>query len=393
MSTKDYKNPLMCPICTEYQYLVFKKMRFTEDDNGIEYNLPFFRCDNCNKDTTVISEEKIDEMARNHFFEIKNLNMSGFYSLHIIGEDERFENYPIENLDYDARDYYFVPGLKRPWDDGLLTPVFFTKDLLLHYNNHPEYSVDLQSFSNVVIYKGDEALLPYGFGINRNRKLFAWLGDLYPFLSNPNNKEHLYRFLAANVSSDHDLFSDYYLMQIEARVVESDNEIQIFRLKKRFEDLISEKFNFKIFNFNIDDLKNDYKSPIMNEKTQVFSAFEELSNLIIENINKIDLKDNLKDVVDSKDLNDKGGLKLLELFFEHKLKLIDSHGVISPLFVLYDLRNLKAHLTVSSFDKKYGSCAERLGVDSSVNFIDLFEEVVTSIIEMFSTLNKGLVDI
>lgn len=34
---------------------------------------------------------------------------------------------------YDKDDYYFIPGLIRPWKTGFLTPVFFNIEVLLKY--------------------------------------------------------------------------------------------------------------------------------------------------------------------------------------------------------------------------------------------------------------------
>ena len=147
---------------------------------------------------------------------------------------------------------------------------------------------------------------------------------------------------------------------------------KFINIKNRFEEMILQKFGFKIFKFNIGDLRNDYRSPIMNEKIQVFDAYVGLDKLIMENINEEDLKGILKDVVNPNDLKEKRGLKLLELFFEHKLKIENPGSVISPLFIVHDLRILKAHLAVSSFDERYANCKRRLEVDNSLNHIDFF---------------------
>jgi len=393
MSSDEVSNPLRCPICKEYQYLSFEKKGYRYDKLGIGYKLPYFKCDNCNKTVPLIPIDQIEEMAKNHLDDLKRLGKSGFYYLPIIGEDKKFENYPNLGLKYDSRDYYYIPGLKRHWENGSLTPVFFNQDLLLYYNNHPDYSVYMQSFSNVIIYKSDEALVPWGFGINRNGKLFGWLGDLYPVLSKSENKEHLHRFLGSNVDSDHDIFSDFYLMQIEVRADKSDNEIQIFRLKNKFDKLIFEKFKFEIFKVDIAKLKYEYKSPVLNEKNQVFNAYTGLNKLLVDNINARGINKLLQNEVDPTELKNKGSLKLLELFFKHKLNISYSDNLISPLFVLYDLRLLASHLTDDSFNEKYDFCKKRLNVDMSLNYIETFKQVVKSIIDMFDKLNKNIEEI
>jgi len=393
MSSEESCNPLLCPICKEYRYLSFEKKAYGYDELEVGYKIPYFKCDNCNKTLPLIPDDKIEEMAKNHLDHLMQLGKSGFYSLRIRGEDEKFEKYHNLGLKYDSRDYYYIPGLIRPWNDGSLTPVFFDLDLLLYYNNHPDYRVYMQSFSNVIIYKNDEALIPWGFGINRNEKLFTWLKDLDSFLSKSDNVNHLNRFKASNIDSDHDIFSDFYLMQIEVRAEEPNNENQIFRLKNIFEKLIFEKFKFEIFKVDIAKLKYAYKSPVLNEKNQVFNAYIKLNILLIDNINATDIRKLLQNEVDPTDLKNKAGLKLLELFFEHKLNISRSDNLISPLFVLYDLRLLAAHLTDDSFNEKYDSCKERLNADMSLNYMETFKQVVKSIIDMFDELNKVLEEI
>lgn len=388
MSSNEVSNPLRCPTCKEYRYLSFEKKGYGYDELGIGYKIPYFKCDNCNKSVPLFPIDQIEEMAKKHFGELKRLGKSGFYYQPMRGEDKKFEKYPNLGLTYDSRDYYYIPGLIRPWEDGSLTPVFFNPDLLLYYNNHPDYRVYMQSFSNVIIYKSDEAIIPWGFGINRNGKLFGWLGDLYPFLSKSENEEHLHRFLGSNVESDHDIFSDFYLMQIEVRAEESDNEIQIFRLKNIFEKLIFEKFKFEMFKVDITELKFDYKSPILNEKNQVFNAYIHLNKILVDNINGKEIKKLLQNEVEPADLKNKRSLKLLELFSEYKLNISHLDNLISPLFVLYDLRVLASHLTDDSFNEKYNDCKERLKADLSLNYIETFKHVVKSIIDMFDELNK-----
>lgn len=384
---QEFYNPLQCPVCKEYRILFFRKVRFNSENKYVGYNLPFLKCQNCNKVEYKVPEDKIKEMAQEHLAKLPE----GIYHIPIMGENKKFERYSDLDLKYDARDYYHIPGLYRDWDAGYLTPVFFDIKLLLSYNYDPDYRVYLNSFSTVSIYKGEDPLLFYGFGINRNGKLFTWLGDLYEFFSKAENKEHLYRFLSYNVESDHNIISNFYFMQIEARVKESDNERQIFKLMMEFGELIFRKFGFKIFDLDITQLRNEYKSPIINDKEQVFNAYKNLNTLLVENINKNELKKSLENLVPKKELKNLGSLKLLNKFFTFILKIENSDKLISPLFVLYDLRILDSHLSsLEGFEEDYNSCKERIGADFSINYIDFFKETVSSIINMFKKINEEL---
>lgn len=222
ISNEGSSNPLQCPTCREYRYLVFREAKFRAPVNrAVTLTVPLYECRVCKKadpfkpwkdiasDAKMLLTEKVQDNEAHAF-------SHGF-------ENKRFNAYNDLRFKYDTQDYYFIPGLSRPWDDGYLTPVFFNIDLLLHYNNHPNYRVKLPSFSTVDIYaKNGEALIDHGFGINRNGNLFAWLGDLHKVLSLTKNKEHLHRFRASNIDSDHEVVSDFYFQQIEAQFTESD---------------------------------------------------------------------------------------------------------------------------------------------------------------------------
>ena len=384
---ESHDGPLQCPTCKKYRKLIFKKKGFMKHGKGIGYNLPFLKCEDCNIETNVIPTQIIEDLSRKQLVEIKK----GCYVQPIWGENETFEKYKDCSFKYDARDYYYIPGLMRPWKDGALTPVFFDKSLLLHYNNHPDYKVIMRSFSRVSIQKKGEGLLSHGMGINRNGLIFAWLCDLYDEIFNLEDKQEYYRFLASNVESDHDIVSDYYFSEIEVNFYEEDNEIKLFKIKDEFESIIKDKYDFDLTKFKEDFLSGDYKFPIINEKNQVFNSYNFLQILIIETINRDKLKDKLiENGLKYKDLKGLGSLKLLSLFLEKVLKYDNTYDLMSPLFVLYDLRILGSHLSSENFDSEYKDCQSRLSISNELNYIDTFEELIKKLIEFYKKLKKIL---
>jgi hypothetical protein len=50
---------------------------------------------------------------------------------------ERFSFCKNVDLKYDPLDYFYIPGLERPFNSGFLTPVFFSLDILPYFQNHP----------------------------------------------------------------------------------------------------------------------------------------------------------------------------------------------------------------------------------------------------------------
>jgi len=381
-------NRLKCPDCSDYRSLVIKFVRFEKNNKGVDYNVPFFECSTCGNSEPLNALEEWEEIAEK---DSQKLSKGEYVKMDFDYENKRFEQYDHLGLKYDSADLYLIPGLETPVDDGYLTPVFFDKDLLLYYNNHPDYSVRLFSFSSGNIFYKDSPLFSWGFGINRNGKIFKWLGDLNQDLSDKKMESHLRRFQASNVESDHDIYSKFYLSQIpfslEDAFQTSDNEYKVFDLKRKFETTLKFKFNMNFSKLDVQNLSSYYRQPILEDRPQIFSAYLSLNIYLIENIQQDELKRILRD----KGLSEKdikiGSLKLFEIFLNIVLCVDLYSSLLLPLFVLNDLRQLHGHLTVDSFDSKYKFCKDRLGLESVSSDFNVYLELNKKLIEMYEKLN------
>lgn len=380
-------NPLKCPNCNAYRKLEIKLVRFEEDNKGVDYNVPFYACPECGNSEPLNTLEEWKMMAKK---DRQGLEDGEYVHMVFKYENKRFPQYEHLDFKYDSTDYYLIPGLMSPWDDGFLTPVFFDNDLLLYYNNHPDYSVRLFSFSSGNIYYKREPLFRWGFGINRSGKIFKWLGDLDNDLSDENMKPHLRRFQASNIDSDHDIYSKFYLSQIpyspDEMFQESDNEYKIFNLKREFEEAIRNKFSIRFSKLDIENLSEYY---LLEDRHQIFSAFLSLSKYLIENIQQDELKKILKkNGVSNDELKGLRSLKLFEKFLQHVLNIENSGTIISPLYVLYDLRQFHGHLAEESFEERYNFCKERIGLSLDSTDFEVYQELNKKLIEMFNKINK-----
>lgn len=356
-----HRHPLKCPECSDFTFLVIKYVRFEQDNKGVDYNVPFFECKKCNYSKPLKPLREWKKMAED---DRKKLGDGEFVRMLFPYEGKRFQQYDHLDFTYDSTDYYLIPGLSG--NDGSLTPVFFDRDLLLFYNSHPDYSVKLYSFSSGNIYYKGEALFNWGFGINRSGKIFKWIGDLNDDFEDEKMKSHLKRFQASNIESDHDIVSKFYFSQIpfsEGDMFQkSDNEYRLFKVKNNFDENVNKKYGFKLFKLDIKNLTGYYKHPILEEKDQIFSAYLSLNKYIIENIEQGLLRNFLvQNGLSEKGLKELGSLKLMESFITNILKIPDANSIISPLYVLNDLRQLHSHMSDTSFDKRYESCKQRLG--------------------------------
>ena len=386
ITNNEEKNPIQCSICNEYRFFEIRKTQHSGKNRGISLNEPFFYCKKCAKSESLLSDKTIEE-------QIAKVQNGKTAYLKSALEEKKFEPYNKFGFKYDPLDYYYIPGLIRPWNEGFLTPVFFSIELLFYYNSNPDYWISRSSFSSLQIYdKNGQYFFDRGFGINRNGNLFAWLGDLYEFFEDGTQNQHLKRFLLDNINSDHDIISDYYFNNIEANFTKSDNENEILHLKNKFEENIYKKYIIKLSTLNIKSLRDRYAHPLVNDKNLIFNAYSKLNKILIENLNKEELKKALKNKgVDSSELKNLGSLKLFEKFVEKFLDCNDSHNLMTPFFVLYDLRILNDHLMETNFEVEYNDCKKRIGISNGINYYDFYKIVLQSLIKTYEKLNE-LVD-
>jgi len=402
MKATDYgsKNPLRCPVCDEYRFLIIEGVRSSEGDKTLGMKIPFYHCKKCKVTSTVAPHLGLfNERAKAEAYykgvfkkELASLNEGEFCGLTSPFEKKQFKIHDSLGFKYDSQDYYYIPGLLSMFDsdEGFLTPVYFDKKVLLYYNSLPDYRVVLSSFSRVhIVDSKGQNLIPHGFGINRNDKVICWLGDLNEVFSKPENEQHKKMFLAFNVDSDHDIVSDYYFNQIEANFMESDNEHKIFDLRNEFDKKMFEKFGLNLTQINFNELINDYKHPIINEPDQINLAYKKLTSMLLESLVVDNLRTLLKNAgIDDKDMKGLQGLKLFEMFLLKVLKQDKAKEIVCPMFVLYDLRVLGEHLKGSKSADTLKSCKARLNIPDTATDLEVFEKLVQDLIKMYETLDK-----
>ena len=93
------------------------------------------------------------------------------------GRYKKFNYCISQDFIYDHRDYYSIPGLcydDEHSEEGFLTPVYFTKKVLLYFLHDPDYYVNLASETYGDFQYKDLWAIP--FGINRTGKdcVLAW---------------------------------------------------------------------------------------------------------------------------------------------------------------------------------------------------------------------------
>ena len=219
IQSREYQD-LHCTKCSDW--LKLERIKFNEKLDGIQFlidKLPVLVCPKCSEIYLPIRTRIFLQSM------IKQAHEKGASGFQGILKDNCFQmkfNYCKKvDFEYDATDYYYIPGLWRHTDDGGLTPVFFDRKILQKFRSDPDYTIEQFSDTYGTIYYNEQ--WDIAFGITRNSKVICWLCDLDELPE----KEQQY-FKAFNVISDHDIASAFYKAQIEAEWASLSNEAKLF---------------------------------------------------------------------------------------------------------------------------------------------------------------------
>ena len=236
-------------------------------------------------------------------------------------------------------DYEYIPGLARPWEQGYLTPVFFKISVLNKYSQDPEYRVDLFSNTYGTIWFGDKWRI--NFGINRNKRVIMWLGDIAR-LPEP----EIYYLRSENIESDHDIHSEFYDAQIEVQPAELAPQQKVIRERRRLNEAVIQKLGWALFHLEgeVSKIIENLERPVFWEDKHVGPAVESLNRIFVESVNIEALKRELKEGNEQVAMKSLGSLKILQYWLAERLQLGNCSDVMCPFFVLYDYRILTCHL-------------------------------------------------
>lgn len=88
-----------------------------------------------------------------------------------------------------------------------------------------------------------------------------------------------------------------------------------------------------------------------------------------------------------------GSLKRLQGILERLLPRENINSLLSPLYVLYDLRVAYSHLTSAERQRDvFQTVVDRLEIDASASLTDLYDHLIEALIATFERLTE-LVDI
>jgi hypothetical protein len=323
---------IYCDKCSAHLELAF--FDFCDDVSGVNIRmvgLPTLKCPSCG--SSFLPDRSRFALIETHRQAFEQNSSAVNVVRKKINQNFGFTNVPFI---YDSDDYDYIPGLTREHDPGFLTPVFFNKEALLKYDSHPSYQVHFASrtYGTICAENFDIA-----FGINRNGKLVMWLGDIATL---PNSEQFYLR--SENVQSDHSIGSEFYDGQIECKFTDKTPEDQLFEQRSRFLDAFFAKFGEKAAHLDKEvlALAISIRRPVVDTGPERRHIADALNKVYLESLdNKA-----LGRAMESKGHTpgSLGSLKRLEKILELALPSVDASKIISPLFVLYDLRVAYSHL-------------------------------------------------
>lgn len=285
---------------------------------------------------------------------------------------------------YDSDDYKYIPGLKRPWDEGFLTPVFFNREVLLKYDSSPTYRLSFASTTYGEIRRGDDFSMP--FGLNRNGKIIMWLGDIARL---PEAEQYYLR--SENIESDHSIGSEFYDGQIECVFTELSKEDDLFKARSEFLEACFKKFGSKIAHLDEEvlGLSVSFNAPIVDTEKERRHVADTLNKIYLESFDNKELGAVITSLGgDPKSL---GSIKRLQKVIELSCPALDVSTLMSPFYILYDLRVAYSHLgSEESGEEKLKFVIERLGIKADSGLMEIYSSLIEKLRESFIKLAGAL---
>lgn len=369
-----------CAACEGPLDLVFG--HFHETVSGIEIDidgLPMLECPAC--DLRVLPDQSRYSVMQAHEEATKSGETSFEGKSIKIKEDFGFTDVPF---DYDPDDFYYYPGLVRPWNKGFLTPVFFNRTVLTKYDADPRYLIEFASPSYGLIRFEGEFSFP--FGINRHGNLIMWLGDIAKL-----PKPEQYYLMSENRPSDHSLGSEFYDAQIEVKFTEPTQENLLFAARSTFLIAAFKRWGEKIAHLDTEvrDEAERLRRPVHDTVAQRRSVSDTLNKIHLESLDNGKLAAIL--AAGKVASAGTGTLKRLQALLTSVGDAETVKGLMSPFYTLYDFRVACAHLgSAEGSVEKMKTVTERLGLAEHADLQTLYDALLAAMKSSYTALTKIL---
>jgi len=368
-----------CAKCGSHCELAFKD--FDETVSGVHMRfagLPTLRCPKC-------GQEALPDRSRMAIIETHRRALEqgspGFQSKR--KKIEKDFGFTKVKFLYDADDYYYIPGLYRQPDDGFLTPVFFNRAVLLKYDNAPGYRVTFASTTYGQIETESDYI---SFGINRFGHVVMWLGDIAKL---PESEQYYLR--SENIASDHALGSEFYEGQIEAVFTPKSREDELFALRSDVIGAFFKRFGEGVAHLEAEvmDVALAFNPPVVDTDKERRHVADALNKIYVESWDNAALGRVFRDL--GGDPKQMRSLKLVQGILERVAPAHDVAKLVSPLYVLYDLRVAYSHLmSDQGATDTLEQVMTRLSLPSNSGLMETYDALVAALGAMFGDMKALL---
>jgi hypothetical protein len=369
---------LYCHQCGGYLDLTFGE--FKENVSGIDINiagLPYLHCPKCNlyrlPDDSRVTIIHLHEQATKRGLRTVNITRN---------KSNQEYGFSTVSFMYDSDDHKYIPGLKRPFDEGYLTPVFFNKEVLLKYDASPTYRLSFASTTYGEIRQGENFSIP--FGLNKSGKAIMWLGDVARL---PEAEQYYLR--SENIESDHSIGSEFYDGQIEAKFTDLSQEDTLFKRRSEFLEVCFKRFGEKLAHLDeeVYNLAITFNGPIVDSDKERRHVADTMNKIYIESFDNKALRRVLGNLGD--DRKNSGRLKRLQRILEHVTGREKASNLMSPFDVLQKLRDAYSHLgSKEGSEEELANVKLRLGLSSEAGLFEIYESLIDALSKALHELTR-----
>jgi hypothetical protein len=370
---------IYCSNCNSHCDLVF--IEFDALVSGISIRidgLPMLQCPSC-------GNQNLPDLSRFAIVDVHRRAMAQSKATAHVDRRKRTNTFSFTDVpfQYDCDDYWYIPGLHRSFDEGFLQPVFFKRAVLLKFDNSPGYRVRFASTTYGEITANDDHI---SFGVNRHRNVVMWLGDIAKL-----PKDEQFYLRSENVQSDHSIGSEFYDGQIEAKFTDPSAENALFKLRSIFIENFFKRFGRKIAHLEREalDLALSFNPPVVDTPKERRHVADSLNKIYLESIDNAALLEILKSLCATS--KGTGSLKRMQAIFEAIAPTEDIKVILSPLYVLYDLRVAFSHLTQESTKAQIATIGSRLGIQPESELSVIYGRLIAEMTKCFEKLSKLLI--
>lgn len=374
---KDGVTRAYCETCDGPLDLIFAPFRETVSDIEIDMDgLPMLECRACGwrtlPDRTRFSIMRAHEIASRDGAPIFKSNRNK------ITEDFGFTDVPFN---YDPDDFYYYPGLERPWNKGFLCPVFFNRRVLAKFDADPTYFVRYASPTYGDIFGEGFSI---AFGINRHGHLIMWLGDVAKL-----PKPEQYYLMSENRASDHCLASEFYDGQIECIFTEPPRETLLFSARSDFLAAAFKLWGVKLacLDDEVLELAGQLARPVHDTPAQRHSVSDNLNKVHLESIDN----DALGKLIAGLGITCSGTrqLKRLQALMESIAESDQVYALMTPFYTLYDFRVSYSHLgSAEGAANRMKLVTDRLGLAEDATAADTYDQLLEQMTSSYSSLTE-----